>query len=144
MAAPLGQTSRRSSTASSKEYQARSSINWFGTTAPNFTASREVRQSGPIREAKISLNTLIAIFLLLAWSFDAYSAAAPGGRPPLTKVRVSQSAVNTRSAVLWIAKGQGFFAKHGLDVETIYLRSSNLQMAAMATGDVQFGSSGGA
>jgi ABC-type nitrate/sulfonate/bicarbonate transport system substrate-binding protein len=31
-----------------------------------------------------------------------------------------------------------------LDVETIYLRSSNLQMAAMATGDVQFGSSGGA
>ena len=66
------------------------------------------------------------------------------GKTALTKLRISQSAVNTRSAVLWIAQGRGFFAKYGLDVETIYLRSSNLQMAAMATGEVQFGSSGGA
>jgi ABC-type nitrate/sulfonate/bicarbonate transport system substrate-binding protein len=64
--------------------------------------------------------------------------------PILSKIRISQSAVNTRSAVLWIAQGRGFFARNGLDVETIYLRSSNLQMAAMATGDVQIGSSGGA
>jgi len=64
--------------------------------------------------------------------------------PVLSKIRISQSAVNTRSAVLWIAQGRGFFARNGLDVETIYLRSSNLQMAAMATGDVQIGSSGGA
>jgi ABC-type nitrate/sulfonate/bicarbonate transport system substrate-binding protein len=52
--------------------------------------------------------------------------------------------VNARSAVLWIAQGQGIFAKHGLEIETIYLRNSNLQMAALATGDVQIASSGGA
>ncbi len=77
---------------------------------------------------------------------EVHAAQVPQKSAPsiLNKIRISQSAVNSRSAVLWIAQGQGFFAKNGLDVETIYLRSSNLQMAAMATGDVQIGSSGGA
>jgi len=98
---------------------------------------------------KNPLAQLLALLILLAGALDAQAvqSAQPSsavGKPVVTKLRISQSAVNTRSAVLWIAKGQGFFAKYGLDVETIYLRSSNLQMAAMATGDVQFGSSGGA
>ena len=95
---------------------------------------------------KNRLAQLLALLILLAGVTDAQVAQPPSaaGKPAVTKLRISQSAVNTRSAVLWIAKGQGFFAKYGLDVETIYLRSSNLQMAAMATGDVQFGSSGGA
>jgi ABC-type nitrate/sulfonate/bicarbonate transport system substrate-binding protein len=92
------------------------------------------------------LVELLTLIFVIAANLDSPPAqgAAVTGKPSLTKVRISQSAVNTRSAVLWIAKGQGFFTKQGLDVETIYLRSSNLQMAAMATGDVQFGSSGGA
>jgi NitT/TauT family transport system substrate-binding protein len=69
-------------------------------------------------------------------------AAAAPGKSALTKLRISQSAVNARSAILWIAQGQGIFAKHGVEVETIYLRNSNLQMAALATGDVQIASSG--
>ncbi|MBM4264147.1 MAG: hypothetical protein FJ145_22330 [Deltaproteobacteria bacterium] len=36
---------------------------------------------------------------------------------PLAKARVSQSAISSRSAVLWIAHEQGIFAKHGVDVE---------------------------
>ena len=89
---------------------------------------------------------LCLLVLFLGYLPDLYAAQVPQKNSPplLTKIRISQSAVNTRSAVLWIAQGQGFFAKNGLDVETIYLRSSNLQMAAMATGDVQIGSSGGA
>ncbi|HEY7217248.1 MAG TPA: ABC transporter substrate-binding protein [Candidatus Binatia bacterium] len=76
---------------------------------------------------------------------NLYAAAAPTtAKPAPTKLRISQSAVNARSAVLWIAQGQGIFAKYGVEVETIYLRSSNLQMAALATGDVQIASSGGA
>ena len=89
---------------------------------------------------------LCLLVLFLGYLPDLYAAQVPQKNSPplLTKIRISQSAVNTRSAVLWIAQGQGFFARNGLDVETIYLRSSNLQMAAMATGDVQIGSSGGA
>jgi ABC-type nitrate/sulfonate/bicarbonate transport system substrate-binding protein len=71
-------------------------------------------------------------------------AAAAAGKSALTKLRISQSAVNARSAVLWIAQGQGMFAKRGVEVETVYLRNANLQMAALATGDVQIASSGGA
>jgi NitT/TauT family transport system substrate-binding protein len=93
-----------------------------------------------------SLARLFTFLILFGASLDAQSAQPPStaGKTTATKVRISQSAVNTRSAVLWIAQGRGFFAKYGLDVETIYLRSSNLQMAAMASGEVQLGSSGGA
>jgi len=90
-------------------------------------------------------SAIIVLMLLLnAYAASAAQVAPKNARPSLTKIRISQSAVNTRSAILWIAQGQGLFAKNGLEVETIYLRSSNLQMAAMATGDVQFASSGGA
>ena len=87
---------------------------------------------------------MVLTLLLNTYAVTAAQVAPKSARPSLTKIRISQSAVNTRSAILWIAQGQGLFAKNGLEVETIYLRSSNLQMAAMATGDVQFASSGGA
>ena len=87
----------------------------------------------------------VAIFTLNCGRMNLCAAAASApGKSALTKLRISQSAVNARSAVLWIAQGQGIFAKHGLEVETIYLRNSSLQMAALATGDVQIASSGGA
>ena len=93
-----------------------------------------------------SLGRLFTLLILFGGGLDAQSAQPPptAGKTIAAKVRISQSAVNTRSAVLWIAQGQGIFAKYGLEVETIYLRSSNLQMAAMASGEVQLGSSGGA
>jgi ABC-type nitrate/sulfonate/bicarbonate transport system substrate-binding protein len=89
------------------------------------------------------LAIALTIFALNYARVNLCAAAAPG-KSALTKLRISQSAVNARSAILWIAQGQGIFAKHGVEVETIYLRNSNLQMAALATGDVQIASSGGA
>jgi NitT/TauT family transport system substrate-binding protein len=72
-------------------------------------------------------------------------AAEPASKTAkLAKLRLSQSTVNTRSAIIWIAQAQGFFAKYGLDVETIFLQSSNLQTAALATNEVQIGNMGGA
>lgn len=91
------------------------------------------------------LSIAFTILALNCGRVNLYAAAAPTtAKPAPTKLRISQSAVNARSAVLWIAQGQGIFAKYGVEVETIYLRSSNLQMAALATGDVQIASSGGA
>ena len=93
-----------------------------------------------------ALASYAVLFILLVKGVETQAGVAPAtsAKSGVAKLRISQSAVNTRSAVLWIALGQGFFSKHGLDVEAIYLRSSNIQMAALATGDVQFGSSGGA
>ena len=88
---------------------------------------------------------LIGLILISSLTItQGVAVKSPSGQPGLTKLRISQSAVNARSAVLWIAQGQRIFAKHSVEVETIYLRNSNLQMAALATGDVQIASSGGA
>lgn len=77
------------------------------------------------------------------YAYAAQTSAKPAKSAP-TKARISQSAISSRSAVLWIAHEQGIFAKHGVEIETIYLRSSPLQMTALGTGEVQFASTGGA
>ena len=88
------------------------------------------------------------LLLLLALCFcqSLYAAQTPqkSGKPAAPKVRISQSAVSARSTILWTAQELGLFAKHGVDLEAIYLRTSPLQMTALATGEVQFAASGGA
>ena len=86
------------------------------------------------------------LFLLVLGDYqplDAAQAVQQIGKPAATKVRISQSAVAARSTVLWIAQERGLFAKHGVDMEVVYLRSSPLQMTALSTGEVQFAASGG-
>ncbi len=89
---------------------------------------------------------LFLLSSLLGFALEVHSAdvATKTPKPATARIRVSQSAVNTRSAVLWVAQEQGLFAKHGLEVETIFLQSSNLQTAALAAGEVRLGTIGGA
>jgi NitT/TauT family transport system substrate-binding protein len=83
--------------------------------------------------------------VVLAGIVDSAQGADSPARPAkLIRMRLSQSTVNTRSAILWVAQAQGLFAKYGLEVETIFLQSSNLQTAALATNEVQIGNIGGA
>ena len=87
------------------------------------------------------------LFLLVLCVYQPLRAAQTPqktGNPAATKVRISQSAVSARSTILWTAQELGLFAKHGVDAEAIYLRTSPLQMTALATGEVQFAASGGA
>ena len=65
-----------------------------------------------IRAVKASLLLL----LLLSFAFEVHAAdpAGKGPKPGALKIRVSQSAINTRSAVLWVAQEQGLFARYGL------------------------------
>lgn len=84
------------------------------------------------------------VLFLFVFPFVTRAAEAPAKAPQLIKLRVSQSTLNTRAAILWIAQAQGLFAKYGLDAETVFLQSSNLQTAALATGEVQIGTIGGA
>ena len=89
-------------------------------------------------------TTLLAATISFVFPFVIRAAEVPAKAGKLIKVRVSQSTLNTRVAILWIAQAQGLFAKYGLDVETVFLQSSNLQTAALATGEVQIGTIGGA
>ena len=95
------------------------------------------------RPQTIKLRYWLLLFLFV-FPFVIRAAEVPPKVGKLIKLRVSQSTLNTRAAILWIAQAQGLFAKYGLDVETVFLASSNIQTAALATGEVQIGTIGGA
>lgn len=86
----------------------------------------------------------LLVVLFLCHSSSAAAQIPQKGGKSVAKVRISQSAVSARSTILWTAQELGLFAKHGVDVEAVYLRTSPLQMTALSTGEVQFAASGGA
>ncbi|TAK07812.1 hypothetical protein EPO44_03550, partial [bacterium] len=51
------------------------------------------------------------------------------------KLLVVHSALNLFTTPLWLAKERGFFLKHGLDVETIYIPSGTMGMQALLGGE---------
>jgi NitT/TauT family transport system substrate-binding protein len=54
---------------------------------------------------------------------------------------ISQSA--DTSAPYWVAKDAGFFEKHGLDVELVFINSSVLATQSLMAGDITFAAAGG-
>lgn len=58
------------------------------------------------------------------------------------KLRISYSAVNATQAFLWVAKERGYFAKHGLDGELLYINSGTMNIAALVGGSVQIAGGG--
>jgi NitT/TauT family transport system substrate-binding protein len=54
---------------------------------------------------------------------------------------ISQSA--DTSAPYWVAKEAGFFKKHGVDVELVFISSSVLATQSLIAGDIGFASAGG-
>lgn len=92
----------------------------------------------------MKVSKLLAIALFVPAALIAAGApAAEKAAKPTVKVRISQSAVSARSTILWSAQELGLFAKHGVEAEVVYLRSSPIQMTALSTGEVQFAASGG-
>ena len=73
------------------------------------------------------------------------SAICPESQAASTdnKLTIGQVLLNARAAPLWVAKEQGFFAKHGLNAEIILVRGSPILAAAMSSGDIEMGFTGG-
>ena len=55
----------------------------------------------------------------------------------LTTFRIANGTSGETPAVLWVGVDQGFYRKHGLNVEAIFMRSGPLAMSALASADVQ-------
>jgi len=51
--------------------------------------------------------------------------------------RIAYGVTGENPTAIWVGVEQGFYRKHGLNVEAIYMRNGPLSMAAMASGDVQ-------
>ena len=54
---------------------------------------------------------------------------------PFRKIRIGYPSISSRQAQLWIAKDEGIFRKHGLDVELIFLRGGQVAIQALTGGD---------
>ena len=75
------------------------------------------------------------ISFLLGFSLATVPVALRAAELPL--VRIAHGAFNEKIAALWVAAEQGFYRKHGVNVEVINIRSGPQTIAAIASGDVQ-------
>ncbi len=55
------------------------------------------------------------------------------------KIKMSFGALTGSQSPMWIAKEQGFFKKHGLDVDLVYIVSTRVGAQAMLAGEVKAG-----
>jgi NitT/TauT family transport system substrate-binding protein len=68
--------------------------------------------------------------LALCGIFDSIAEA----QSPQT-IRLGYPSISSRQAQLWIARDEGIFRKHGLDVELIFLRGGQVAIQALTGGD---------
>jgi ABC-type nitrate/sulfonate/bicarbonate transport system substrate-binding protein len=76
------------------------------------------------------MKALALVFVLVLGSF-----ASVGARE---KVRVALGSISVNASVIPIGKEAGLFAKHGLEVEPIYMGGGMNSLAAVTSGSVQF------
>lgn len=82
-----------------------------------------------IPENKFAISLLMVGTLTLV-------LVAPAARAQ-QKLKLAYASVDTTNAVWYVAKEKGFYQKHGLDVELIFIPSSTTNIAALIAGDVQ-------
>jgi NitT/TauT family transport system substrate-binding protein len=84
------------------------------------------------------INSWLCLALLVFSNVhNVHGAAAP------TKIAFGFAAMSARVTPLWAAKDEGFFAKNDIDGETIFVRGAPTLNAAMLSGDLQAGYTGG-
>lgn len=87
-------------------------------------------RAGRRPRARNYLFASFAVFLLTHLAGSARAADLP-------LVRIAHGAFNEKVEALWIGVEQGFFRKHGVNVEVINIRSGPQTVAALASGDIQ-------
>jgi NitT/TauT family transport system substrate-binding protein len=85
----------------------------------------------------ILLLVLLFVSTLVGVPRDCRAAAAPA------KSVIAHAAVNARVLPLWAAKEQGFFTKYGVPAEMIFIRQAPTLVAALTSGDIHVGYTGG-
>lgn len=83
-----------------------------------------------VRPRKLLLRGVFALLFLALGPGFAQAAELP-------LVRIAHGAFNEKMLALWIGREQGFFRKHGVNVEIITIRTGGQTVAALASGDVQ-------
>jgi ABC-type nitrate/sulfonate/bicarbonate transport system substrate-binding protein len=77
-----------------------------------------------------SVMRLLVVLLSALLGFPVYAQNLP-------LYRIAYATTGENPTALWIAVEQGFYKKHGVNAEVLFMRSGPLAMAALAAGDVQ-------
>jgi NitT/TauT family transport system substrate-binding protein len=64
-------------------------------------------------------------------------AMAPGKVPAQEKIRIAFSSTDSLNGIWTVAQEAGFYKKHGLDADVVYIGSSTVAAAAVVSQDVQ-------
>ena len=80
---------------------------------------------------------LSIILIILSGPLTVDAATAP------TKMIVAYASISPRVAPLWVAQEQGFFKKNGIEAELIFVRGAPTLVAALTSGDMDIGYTGG-
>ena len=87
-------------------------------------------------------HTLKFLRLALSSLLFALSFSAPGSAQE-NRIRAAYSAMSGSMAWVWVAKEAGYFDKHGLKVDLIYIGGTAQLFQSMLAGEVGFGIGGG-
>jgi ABC-type amino acid transport substrate-binding protein len=95
----------------------------------------------PHWENLISKLTTAALLITLAFLDHSNTAASAAA----TKIVIAHATINPSVTPLWITAEQGFFAKYGIDPEIVFVRSTSIMMAGLASNriPVAYGGGGG-
>src|SRR3990167_2275580 len=99
------------------------------------------KRRGCMRLRSVLILTLFVSSILIApAAFSAIAASAP------PRIVFSFAGLNERTGILFVGKDRGFFQKHGLDGQEVFVRSGQLGVTALSAGESQFhvGSANGA
>src|SRR6266481_3415675 len=80
-----------------------------------------------------------AVLLLICISLGRPAFAAEGLSE---KLRVAISSISTSQVNVWVPLDAGFFKKHGLDVELVYISGAPVGTAALMSGEVAISQGG--
>jgi NitT/TauT family transport system substrate-binding protein len=81
-------------------------------------------------------NWPVMIFLAICQLVGATSAQSQS-RPPI--VRTAYSALSAGIGTLWLTQEDGYFKKHGLDSNLVYIRGGTTAVQALLAGEIHFG-----
>lgn len=84
---------------------------------------------------EISMIKSLSMVLFFLYVFASPSANAE-------KVRFSFSSLTGTQSPLWVAKEAGFFKKHNIDADLVYIPGGSVDVQALLSGELQMGISG--
>jgi len=85
----------------------------------------------------------IALWICCTSLVAVFSVAETFAATSQRKVVIGHAALNARVAPLWIAEDHGFFIKHGISGNSIFIRLARVLVAALTAGDVHAAYTGG-